>query len=120
MNPHRIVSVLIVVGVLGIIATIGVIAFSDVTDAVKINSVTGAPDLWEGKQVTLEGVAGLTTDHLFVLWSHSYESQITVKWAGEPAAGEGAEIAVTGEIVVQELFGKDRLYLIASGLSYLD
>jgi hypothetical protein len=120
VNPDRIVSVLIVVGILGIIAAIGVIAFSDVTNAIDIDSVASDPDSWEGKQVTLEGVAGLTTDHMFVLWGHSYESQLTVKWVGEPSVCEGAEIAATGEIVIEELFGKDRLYLVASELRYLN
>jgi hypothetical protein len=120
VNRDRIVTILIVVCIMAVIAGIGVIGFSDVTNAVGIDCIVGNPGAWAGEQVTLEGVAGLTTDNMFVLWDKCYATSITVRWAGEPAAGEGAEIAAMGEVVIEEHFGKDRVYLVASELRYLD
>lgn len=120
MSRDRIVTVLIIAGMLALMAVIGVIGFSDVTNAVDIGSIVGNPDAWVGEKVTLEGVTGLSTDTMFVLWDESYESNIPVKWTGEFAVAEDAEIAATGEIVVEELFGKARVYLVASEMQYLN
>jgi hypothetical protein len=120
MNRDRIIAILIVVGILVIVASIGVIGFTDVTSAVNISSIIGNPGVWAGEQVTLEGVTGLSTQHMFMLWDWSYESNIPVKWEGEFAVGEDAEIAVTGEIVIEELLGKVRVYLVASEMQYLN
>ena len=120
MGRNKLVLVILTIVVALIIATVGVVVSGGGTNSIDIAGVAGSPNEWAGKQITLEGVVSLTTDNMFVLWDESYESNIMVKWAGVPSVAGGARVAVTGEIVTEELFGKERLYLIASELRYLN
>ena len=120
MDLSKVTLVLFTVVVAAIIATVGVIVAGGGTHTIDVGSVAGSPEDWAGEQVTVDGVVGLTMDYMFVLWDESYESNIMVKWGRAAAAGEGSRVAVTGYIVTEELFGSERVYLIASELRYLD
>ena len=120
MSRSKTITALAVLAVLAIIATIGVVATIGGTGTPDISDVTCDPAGWEGEQVTLEGVVGMATDYLFVLWDETYCSKITVKWDEEPPAGGAAGVVVTGTVEYEKLFGEYRLSLVAGDWRYAD
>jgi hypothetical protein len=120
MGRSKLTLILLTIVVVAIIATVGVVVPGGGTQTIDVGSVAGSPEDWAGEQVTVEGVVGLTMDYMFVLCDENYESNIMVKWASASAMGEGARVAVTGYIITEEPYGRERVYLVASELRYLD
>jgi hypothetical protein len=119
MKRNEIIIALLFFSVLIAIAGLGIVVSSAGHDTVNVDCIVDNPDGWVGRQVTLEGVVGLTTDEMFILWNNCQDLSIEVKWAGEPAVSESSRVTVTGKVEVEKLSGEERLYVIAEDWKYV-
>jgi hypothetical protein len=114
----RVIVALLAICMLSALITVGVVFSAGVTDVLSVDHITGNPDEYIGKQVKVEGIVGLNTDHTFVLWSNLFNSSIVVQCSGAPPEGDSKRVHVTGEVTPRTLFGEERLYIIAEDWEY--
>jgi hypothetical protein len=113
MKHDNVIKAVMVVGIVAVLATIGVVLSNASTSTINVDCLTDRPEDWIGRKVAVEGVAGLTTEHLFVLWNGCMDSSVVVKWTGEPPDCGACRVTVEGDVGTETLFGKQRLYIIA-------
>jgi len=118
MKRSEIIIALLFFSVVIAIAALGIVISSAGPGTVNVDCIIDNPGEWVGRQVTLEGVVGQTTDEMFMLWNNCRDLSIEVKWAGEPAVSESSKVTVTGKVEVEKLSGDDRLYVVAQDWKY--